>query len=52
MGLSKSMMEKVIISRSRINKANISMVLLDMEMFYFRGSVLPLFIKQAKKKNL
>ena len=52
MGLSKSMMEKVIISRSRINKANISMgVVRYGNVLFSRGSVLPLFIKQAKEKK-
>ncbi len=52
MGLSKSMMEKVIISRSRINKTNISMgVVRYGNVLFSRGSVLPLFIKQAKEKK-
>ena len=52
MGLSKSLMEKIIISRSRINKKNISMgVVRYGNVLFSRGSVLPLFIKQAKDKK-
>ena len=52
MGLSKSLMEKIIISRSRINKKKISMgVVRYGNVLFSRGSVLPLFIKQSKQKK-
>ncbi|MDA9697653.1 polysaccharide biosynthesis protein [Candidatus Pelagibacter sp.] len=52
MGLSKSLMEKVIVSRSRINKKKISMgVVRYGNVLFSRGSVLPLFIKQAKDQK-
>ena len=37
MGLSKSLMEKIIISRSRINKKKFQWALSGMEMFFFQG---------------
>ncbi len=52
MGVSKSMMEKVIIARSRNSgKTNICITRYG-NIIYSRGSVVPLFVNQIKDKNV
>lgn len=52
MGVSKSMMEKVITARSRITKNTDICITRYGNVIYSRGSVVPLFINQIKKNNL
>ena len=51
MGVSKSMMEKVIIARSRISKKTNICITRYGNVIYSRGSVIPLFIKLLHEKK-
>tara|TARA_B110001454_G_scaffold189318_1_gene187861 strand:- start:189 stop:782 length:594 start_codon:yes stop_codon:yes gene_type:complete len=52
MGVSKSMMEKVITARSRSSKRTTICITRYGNVIYSRGSVIPLFEKQILEKNL
>ena len=52
MGVSKSMMEKVITARSRSSKRTTICITRYGNVIYSRGSVIPLFKKQILEKNL
>ena len=52
MGVSKSMMEKVITARSRSSKRTTICITRYGNVIYSRGSVIPLFEKQMLEKNL
>jgi len=52
MGVSKSMMEKVITARSRDSKKTTICITRYGNVIYSRGSVIPLFKKQIMEKNL
>jgi len=52
MGVSKSMMEKVITARSRSSKKTTICITRYGNVIYSRGSVIPLFEKQMLEKNL
>ena len=52
MGVSKSMMEKVITARSRNSKKTNICITRYGNVVYSRGSVIPLFVKQISEKNL
>ncbi len=51
MGVSKSMMEKVIVAKSRNSKKTQICVTRYGNVIYSRGSVIPLFVKQIKENN-
>ncbi len=51
MGVSKSMMEKVIVAKSRNSKKTEICVTRYGNVIYSRGSVIPLFVKQIKENN-
>jgi UDP-N-acetylglucosamine 4,6-dehydratase/5-epimerase len=51
MGISKAMMEKIIIATSRIAKSTVFCCTRYGNVMASRGSVIPLFIKQAKENN-
>ena len=51
MGVSKSMMEKVVTSKSRNSKNTRICITRYGNVIYSRGSVVPLFLKQIKEKN-
>ncbi|MBA7536671.1 UDP-glucose 4-epimerase [subsurface metagenome] len=50
MGISKAMMEKIVISSSRISEQTICCCTRYGNVMASRGSVIPLFVQQAKKK--
>tara|TARA_B100000787_G_C16199307_1_gene303723 strand:+ start:14871 stop:15881 length:1011 start_codon:yes stop_codon:yes gene_type:complete len=52
MGVSKSMMEKVIIASSRNSKNTNICITRYGNVVYSRGSVIPLFVKQIREKNI
>ena len=51
MGVSKSMMEKVIVAKSRSSKKTQICITRYGNVIYSRGSVIPLFVKQIMEKN-
>ena len=51
MGVSKSMMEKVIVAKSRLSKKTKICITRYGNVIYSRGSVIPLFVKQISENN-
>lgn len=51
MGVSKSMMEKVIVAKSRLSKKTKICITRYGNVIYSRGSVIPLFVKQINENN-